>query len=478
MARKQTDVAAERAVLSNLLQGGKDAYLDIVDLIQDSTVFNIPENAIIFSCIKYCFDKLELEQLELASIFSAAKSLNIDDFITSPKTQNHLQNLFNFAIKRENLRKFALKVRRLSAIRMMKNELINIQASLDLFTGDEKVSEIIGAIEAPIFDLSNKIGNTEDEIVRIPNTLLEYIEQKLENPVETNGISTGFPLFDQAVGGGMAPGDLHVICASAKNYKTGFVMNCANHMVKNGVKVLILDSELRLEQQQSRLLAMESGIATNDIRTGAFGQTEEDLEKVREAYKCLSDTCLDFVSIAGKPFEECLSILRRWYHKNVGRGDPCIFIYDYLKVPSFTAGSESEYNLLGHMTSALKDFGTNNEISALALCQQNREGGKTLRDDEYTTGDSFKIVQYCSSLSVFRKKTVEEIAEDGTHNGNQLLKPAVARDGAGSDFGYINYQVDGSCMQIKELGLRSQQVGELELPVDLPEDDSLTIEFE
>lgn len=451
------DIDAEKTVLACLIQGKEEAYLDIVDVLHEPTIFTSNDYCVIFSCIKYCYDVLELDSVDFTTVLSAASSLKLIG-IFDDKVKNKLRGLESLACNVANIRHFSLKLRRIYALNVIERELLIVQEKVKDFSGDERLSEIMGTVESHIFGLPEKFGNTDDEVVRITNTLDEYIKEKIEDPVSSLGVSTGFPYYDQAIGDGLVPGDLHIICASAKNYKTGFVMNCANHMAKNGVKVLIMDSELRLEQQQSRLLAMESGIETKEIRRGTFVESKEHLDKVINASKILQDKHVDFVSIAGKPFDEHMAILRRWYHKNIKGGDPCVFIYDYLKVPSSSDSTASQYDMLGTMTSALKDFGTKHEISALALAQQNREGGKTLRDDEFTTGDSFKIVQYCSSLSIFRKKTAEEIANDGAQNGNQLLKPAVARDGAGSDYGYINYYVDGSCMKIKELGPRSGKV--------------------
>ena len=117
------------------------------------------------------------------------------------------------------------------------------------------------------------------------------------------------------------------------------------------------------------------------------------------------------------------------------------------------------------MVTSLKDFATVKNVPMLALCQQNR----TATDDVYSVADSDKITRYATSLSIFRKKTPEEITEDGKHNGNQLLKVCVARNGAGSDGDYINYKIDGEKMSITELGLRSKQESMLAEPSETVE---------
>ena len=50
------DPSAERAILSGILKYGEDAYLDIADIIQESS-FTIDSNQIIFKCLKNICEK-------------------------------------------------------------------------------------------------------------------------------------------------------------------------------------------------------------------------------------------------------------------------------------------------------------------------------------------------------------------------------------------------------------------------------------
>ena len=50
------DTAAERAVLAGICKYGEDAYLDIADIIQD-TSFTVDSNKTIYQCLKNIFDK-------------------------------------------------------------------------------------------------------------------------------------------------------------------------------------------------------------------------------------------------------------------------------------------------------------------------------------------------------------------------------------------------------------------------------------
>ena len=57
----------------------------------------------------------------------------------------------------------------------------------------------------------------------------------------------------------------------------------------------------------------------------------------------------------------------------------------------------------------------------------------------------------CSNFTIFKRKTDEEIAEDGPINGNRKLVPLIARHGGGlDDNDYINCNMKGWCAKITE----------------------------
>ena len=82
---------------------------------------------------------------------------------------------------------------------------------------------------------------------------------------------------------------------------------------------------------------MLSGVPINDIETGKFGADLEKKDSVNKALSLLEKTPYYHRSIAGKPFEDQLSLMRRWLSKEVGleadgTAKPCLLIYDYLKL--------------------------------------------------------------------------------------------------------------------------------------------------
>ena len=228
--------------------------------------------------------------------------------------------------------------------------------------------------------------------------------------------------------------------------------------IANKVKipVLNLDTEMTKEDHINRLLAMITELEINKIETGKFNESVVMRDKVFSAMKALKETNLYYKPIAGKPFEEQLSIMKRWIVKDVGLNSdgtakPCVVFYDYLKLMDSAGMSQDmkEYQVLGFMMTALHNFACKYQIPIVAFIQLNRDG--ITKESTDTASGSDRIVWLCSNFTIFKRKSDEEIAEDGAINGNRKLIPVISRHGAGiEDNDYINCHMKGWCAKISE----------------------------
>jgi replicative DNA helicase len=82
---KLSDIGAERAVLAGLVNYGLESYVEIMDVVSTST-FTDTTNQVIYDCLV----KIAMEDgvADIPSIISAAKSLGVDEVIS---TQNNLE---------------------------------------------------------------------------------------------------------------------------------------------------------------------------------------------------------------------------------------------------------------------------------------------------------------------------------------------------------------------------------------------------
>ena len=262
---------------------------------------------------------------------------------------------------------------------------------------------------------------------------------------------------DNAIGGGLRRGTVNIIGARPKVGKTLLSDNIGTHIAKNiDVPVLNLDTEMVLEDHRHRTLALMTEVPIDDIETGRFAQTPAMKDKVYKAAKDLDSVPYYHYSIGGKPFEEQLSIMRRWLAKEVGlnpdgTAKDCVIIYDYVKLMTSDSISSSlaEFQVLGFMMTGLHNFALRYKVPILAFIQLNRDG--ITRESTDAACGSDRIICLCSNFSIFKRKSDEEIAEDGTANGNRKLVPIVSRHGGGLDNGdYVNMKMKGWCGKIEE----------------------------
>lgn len=449
------DSAAERAVLAGICSYGENTYLDIADIIQETT-FTVDSNGIIFKCLKHIFSQENKVSIDIPSIYSAAQELGLSHILNKKEEAQHLKAIMDFPVSEDNVRKFAAKIRKLEIARLLRKQLENTQDKILEVTGNEPISSIIGIAEDSIFNFTSLLNDTDTGPEQIGSNIEDYIKDLIENKVDQVGIPTGFPIYDQAIGGGLRKGTINVIGARPKTGKTLLSDNMGYNVAKLGIPALNMDTEMNKEDHIHRLLAMIAEIEINNIETGKFADTPEKNNKINNAAEKLKQCKLYHKSIAGKSFEDQLAIMRRWLVKEVGLNDDgtakdCVIFYDYLKLMDSAGISQDlkEYQLLGFMMTSLHNFAVRYKVPIVAFIQLNRDG--ITKESTDSASGSDRIIWLCSNFSIFKRKSDEEIAEDGSENGNRKLIPLISRHGGGlDDNDYINCYMKGWCAKITE----------------------------
>jgi replicative DNA helicase len=450
------DPAAERAVISGLCSYGDSLYIEVADIVSENS-FTIDSNVIIFKCIKHIFnDESTQKHIDIASIYSAAQELNLFSIISKKEEALHLKAILDFPVNKENVLKFAAKIKKLEIARLLHKKLDVAKENLTNVNGSEPISKIIGMAEDPIFDFSASLAD-DSNIVKMGDGLEDYITHLQENKIDQVGIPTGFPIYDQAIGGGLRKSTINIIAARPKTGKTLLVDNMGFHIAsKLNIPVLNMDTEMTKEDHVHRILAMSSEIEISSIETGKFAESVDKLNKIKESSNILSNIPLYYKGIAGKPFEEQLAIMRRWVVKDVGLNSDgsakdCVIFYDYLKLMDTQGLSQDlkEYQILGFMMTSLHNFASKYKVPIVAFIQLNRDG--ITKESTDAASGSDRIIWLCSNFTIFKRKTDEEIAEDGVQNGNRKLVPVISRHGGGlDDNDYINCHMKGWCAKITE----------------------------
>tara|TARA_A100001515_G_scaffold144293_1_gene147903 strand:- start:1893 stop:3371 length:1479 start_codon:yes stop_codon:yes gene_type:complete len=452
--KKLEDMAAERAVIAALCQYGLDAYLEI-DFIQ-ADHFTNEMNQLIFSCVqKSIFDS---SKVELSSILSIANDLGIYDQINTKDEIGFIRSLFNFPILKDNIAVHASKLAKLKLARDLKKTLKACEKHLDSVTGDEDIMDVISKVEEPILDATGDIyKGSSKQTELIGEDLDDYVQYLIDNPSDFAGIPSGFDRFDVAIGGGLRRKCVDLVAARPKVGKSMFGDAVAMHVSSElNIPVLVLDTEMSKKDHHNRMLACLSGVEINNITTGRFAESEIEKEKVLAARDKLKEIPYHYISIAGESFENILSQMRKWIYQHVGFDDngqtkDCLIVYDYLKLMGSEGISSSmqEYQVLGFQITKLHNFMVKYDAPCLAFVQLNRDG--ITKESTDVVSGSDRLIWLCTSFSIFKLKSDEEIADDGVDHGNRKLVPVVARHGEGLDDGdYISMKMFGKYGKIDE----------------------------
>lgn len=451
-----SDTAAERAVLAGICSYGEEIYIDINDLVNEKC-FTVDSNGLIFRCIKHIYDKEATLNIDIASIYSAASEIGISHLLTSKEEAQHLRAILEFPVGKDNVRKFAIKIRKLEIARSLHKQLEDTQDKLLDISGSESITSILAIAEDAVFNFSTELGNDSDNTPSMMSSGIDdYITYLQTNKIDQVGISTGFPVYDQAIGGGLRKGTINVIGARPKVGKTLLSDNMGLHIARQNIPVLNMDTEMNKEDHIHRILAMLTEIEINKIETGKFTESPVQQTKITEAVSILKNAPLYHKSIAGKSFDEQLAIMRRWLVQEVGLNEDgsakdCVIVYDYLKLMDTSGLTQDlkEYQVLGFMMTALHNFAVKYKVPILAFIQLNRDG--ITKESTDSASGSDRIIWLCSNFTIFKRKSDEEIAEDGPSNGNRKLVPLISRHGGGlDDNDYINCSMKGWCAKIIE----------------------------
>lgn len=482
-----SDLAAERAVLSGICQHGSDLFLDITDLVKPSS-FSVDSNKIIYKCLEHVCKEENVETVDLPSILSAAKELHLDHIFDRKEEAKHLKSILQLQVQPQSVRKFSAKLRRLEIARLLHEQGGLLKEKMSEVDGTESVSQLLGIAENVIFDFTSMFdGESDLQAKPIGDGIEEYVQYLLDNPSEISGISTGFPEFDASIGGGLNPG-VTMIGARAKVGKTTLSINTATNIAEQGIPVLYLDTEMiekgRYRDISDKMLAMMANVDITDIKTGAFGEDEAKVRRVREAAAKIKDNNVYRIDISGRSFEDQIYAMRRWVQSVAGlnpdgTAKPCVIIYDYLKLMDGAGVNESmrEFQMLGMMMTALQNFAIRYAVPILSFTQLNRDG----LDGEHAgvVAGSDRITWFCTAFCIFKYKSQEEIANDGPEMGNRKIVTVLSRYGPGHDYlEYCNFSMNKYRAQLTEVGPEgADDVGDFflvgdgednELPQEIP----------
>ena len=222
--------------------------------------------------------------------------------------------MFNFPVNQDNILPFAAQIKKFEFARKIQKLTTKIHKDVESINGTESIDKII-SLENPVTDfLREDDGGEHPE--QIGSDVQEYVDFLAENKCDIIGIPTGFTKYDEAIGGGLRLQCVDLVSARPKVGKSVFADNVALNVSRLDVPVLVLDTEMSKEDHLNRLIANISSVPINEVATGKFSE-DANKAQAQEAVDELSKIPYSYVSVAGKPFEQILNVIKRWIVQEV-----------------------------------------------------------------------------------------------------------------------------------------------------------------
>jgi len=414
----------EKYVLSGLIRH-PTSFADVESFISDNDFIN-EVHYTIFCVFKETFNKGE--QIDKVLISQKCKNLGITFKDQSIDIFNYVNSICLIPTSQPGLKEGAKELLKLRIRREIEQ------------TGDEIKKFANSCAEKPIEEIiteSDKIYNNKicayaaenNKPEDITANVIEIIEERGNNPIQDTGLVTPYPNFNRLYGG-IRPGNIYAWVSRPKHGKSTILNDLAIKVtsMNKGCRALVLDTEMSTIDMKFRIASSITGIPVWHLETGnwkknvnLFNKFEESKNKI----KGLSNQ-VDHLQVAGKPIEEVASIVKRWYFSKVGRGNQCVIVYDYIKLTGESDKNKQEYQLIGDKVNALKELCLELNVPILTACQLNRSAENGV-DDSSAISQSDRLQWYASFVAIFRRKSVEEIADDGIEFGSHKLIPLATR---------------------------------------------------
>jgi replicative DNA helicase len=247
---------------------------------------------------------------------------------------------------------------------------------------------------------------------------------------EKIGISTGFDTLDNAINF-LQRGNLYTFAARPKTGKTTLLTKIAANIVEQNVPVLYIDTEMETEQEViPRLLSLYSKINNYWIINGSFINVPEEDAAITEAERRIASLPFYHVYKPGISLSELVSLIKLWVLREVGSYvDPitgnaktkdCVVIFDYLKVIKRSKVIK-DYQLLGEMTTTLKDLAGKYGFPCITAVQNNRASVKDMDGEvvnaETAVAGSDEILQFTNYLFFLDKIRNFSRVQSGINDG-------------------------------------------------------------
>src|SRR5688572_18949268 len=234
------------------------------------------------------------------------------------------------------------------------------------YKGD-KIDFVMGEAEKAVFGVSDRRSRHDLQAIRsVLSTYYDRIDDLSKRPEDFQGVPTGFYDLDKLLSG-LQPSDLLILAARPGQGKSGFLLSVAKNAALTHKKhVAIFSLEMSNEQVVQRLIAQETGIDSQRLRTGKLNESEWPL--FTHAIEVLSDTSIYLDDTPAITPLQLRTKCRR-LHLEFGLD---LIIVDYLQLMAGDTRNDNRVQEVSQISRSLKVLARELNVPVLSAAQLSR----------------------------------------------------------------------------------------------------------
>jgi len=349
---------AEEAVLGSVLIN-PESYFDVAQVL-DADYFYIIRNRWIWEV----FTHLHENRIPI-DILTLSEELENRGQLEEIGGQAYLMMLINQTPSSLNAAAYAHIVEETSVRRRMlaaANEMAKLA-----YQEEKPVEDIINSAEKSIFDLSER--RIRRDLQPIQNVIDEYydrVSMLSQRSDEIFGVPTGLTDLDKLLGG-LQRSDLLIIAGRPGTGKTGFLLTIAkNAALKHKKHVAMFSLEMSNEQLVQRMIAQDTGINTQELRSGKIQDDHWDIltqsmENLSNSKIYLDDTP------ALTPIQMRTKCRRLHLEHHID-----LILVDYIQLMSGDTRNDNRVQEVSYISRNLKTLARELNVPVLAAAQLSR----------------------------------------------------------------------------------------------------------
>ena len=352
-------IEAEQSVIGSMLMD-KDAVIVALDMISSEDFYS-RQYAILYETMLELFN--EGKEMDLVVIQDRLREKNVAPELSS---LDFIKEIITTVPTSANIKYYANIVKEKSTLRKLIK--LNEDIANSCYVGSDSLEDILARTEKDLFELlQSRTAKDIRSIEDIAKNVLYRIEAASRTREVVTGIPTGFIDLDYKTSG-LQPSDLVLIAARPSMGKTAFVLNMVQHIaMKKELPCMIFSLEMSSEQLVQRMLAMETGIDSQKLRTGNLN--DNDWDPLIRGVVDVSDSKIIIDDTPGISVGELRSKCRK---VKLEKG-LSIVIIDYLQLMTGSSKrSENRQQEISEISRSLKALAREIKAPVVALSQLSR----------------------------------------------------------------------------------------------------------